>query len=150
MPAPAATATVANRLMVMRGASRSVHQRIGDRVLSGLQLAEEIGDLRVLHRIAGFVDEEILLGDVRDIRRRFVLGKEVIEGLIPAGAKVLRDRLPPLFGAAEDGIDIEDDAPERVDTVAYDLTDSKLCGFIVHRLQQGARNGYFRRRAVRC
>ena len=47
----------------------SVHHRIENRILPVLQLAEEIGNLRVLHRLAGLVDPEILLRDVRNVRR---------------------------------------------------------------------------------
>ena len=62
-----ASAACGGRVSRMR--FRSVQHRIENRVLPGLQLTEEVRDLRVLHRLAGFVDEEILLGDVRDVRR---------------------------------------------------------------------------------
>jgi hypothetical protein len=39
---------------------------------------------------------------------------------------MLGDRIPPLLGVGELGVDIEDHASERIDPVAHNLSDPKL------------------------
>jgi hypothetical protein len=47
----------------------------------------------------------------------------MIEGLVFARADFGRDRSPPLLGIVEDGVDVEDDATERIHAVLDHLTD---------------------------
>ncbi len=82
--------------------------------------------MRVADRLAGVVDQQVLLGHVGDRRGLIVLGQQVVVGLVLAGPDLLRDRQPPLLGVGELGVDVEDDSPEREDPVTDDLTDGEL------------------------
>ena len=55
-----------------------------------------------------------------------VLGEQVIVGLVLVRAHLLGDRQPPFLGVVELGIDVEDDAAERIEAVAHDLADREL------------------------
>src|SRR5512134_2505623 len=88
-----------------------------------LDAGEYLVDLGVSDRLAADVRQEILLGDISNITRLLILGEEVIVRLILDRPDILRDRQPPLLGIGEFGIDIENDAAERVNPVTNDLPD---------------------------
>ncbi len=69
--------------------------------------------------------QQVLLGHVGDVGRLDVLSKQVVVGLIFYRAHILGNRKPPLFAVAEGRVDIEDDAPERMDPMADNVADSK-------------------------
>lgn len=95
-------------------------------VAAVFQAREERRDFRVTNRRSRIVEHQVLLRNIGDIGRLFVFGKQVIVGLILAGTHLFRDRLPPLFGVGEDGIDIIDHAPERVVPVMNNISDLEL------------------------
>src|SRR5437667_2367974 len=78
---------------------------------------EIVLDLRMAHRIAALIVEQILLRYIGDIFGVVVLCEEMVEGLVLAGADVFGDRPPPFFGVREYRIDIEYDTPEREQAV---------------------------------
>ena len=86
-----------------------------------LVLGEQLGELRMPQRLAGLVGQQVLLGDVGDVFGLRVLREQVIEGLLLVRADLLGNRQPPFLGVVELGIDVEDDAAERVEAVAHDL-----------------------------
>ena len=43
---------------------------------------EELGDLRMAHRAAGIIDQQVLLRDVGDVLGFLVLGEQMVIGLI--------------------------------------------------------------------
>lgn len=103
------------------GALASVQNRIARPVAALVVADENLGDLWVPERLAGVVWQQVLLRDVGDVFRLGILGEQMIIGLVLVRAHFLRDRLVPLLGVAEERIDIEHDAPERIDPVPHDL-----------------------------
>ena len=91
------------------------------------KLREIVGHVRVLHRFAGKVRQQVLLRDIGNVVAGLVLGEEMVERLILAGPQFLRDRKPPLLGVGENRIDVEDHPPERVDAMLDDLADREFC-----------------------
>ena len=65
--------------------------------------------------------KQVLLRDVGDVLRLRVLGEQMVVGLLLVRPDLLGDRQPPLLGVVELGIDVEDDAAERIEAVAHDL-----------------------------
>ncbi len=51
--------------------------------------SEQVAQVRVVHRLARGVGHEVLLGHVGHVGALLVLGEEVVEGLVAAGAAVL-------------------------------------------------------------
>lgn len=98
------------------------------KIAAVLQTREHFFDLRMNHRSPALIDQEILLRHISDIRPLFVFCEQVIEGLILMRADLLGNRLPPFFGVGKLRIDIEYDASERMDAVAYDLADMEFGG----------------------
>src|SRR4249920_3089068 len=78
------------------------------------------------HRLAAVVRQKILLGDVGDVFGFVVLGEQMIERLILVRADFSRDRLVPFFRVAEDRINVEHDAAERIKAVTNHLADLKF------------------------
>src|SRR5262249_42538790 len=59
---------------------------------------------------------------ISDILGLRVLREQMVKGLVLARADFCRDRLPPFLGIVEDGVDVEDDATERIHAVLDHLT----------------------------
>lgn len=74
----------------------------------------------------GFVLNEILLGDVRDVGRVLSLGEDMVIGLILAGSNLFGDREPPLLGVIEEGVDIENHTAKGPIAVDHDFADPKF------------------------
>src|SRR5690606_1894078 len=69
------------------------------------------------------VVEQVLLADVGDVGRVLVLSEQVVERLIAARAHLLGDGLVPFLAVGEDRVDVEHDAAEVEQLVAYDVAD---------------------------
>ena len=91
-----------------------------------LEALEEIANLRMADRLAAFVGQKILLGDVGDVFGLLVLGEQMIKRLILRGPDLLGDRLIPFLGVGEDRVHVEDDAAEREEAVPHDLADAEF------------------------
>ena len=111
-----------------RAGAASIQRRIARPVAARFVLDENLGDLRMPDRLAEFVGQQILLGNVGDVFGFRILGEQMIERLILVRPDILRDRQPPFLGIVEFRIDIENHAPERKNPVADDLSDLKLGG----------------------
>ncbi len=95
-------------------------------VVAALQFLEELRHLRVRHRLAGIVGQQVLFGHVGDIGRLRILGQQMVERLVTARPDLFGDRGQPLLGVGEHRVDVEDDAAERVDPVLHHLADGEL------------------------
>jgi hypothetical protein len=67
-------------------------------VKAASQFLEEVRHLRVRHRLAGLVGQQVLFRDVGDIGRLRVLGQQVIKRLVAARADIFGNRGQPLLG----------------------------------------------------
>ena len=101
-------------------------------IVTVLEAVEDQRGLRVGHRFAGFVGQQVLFRDIGGVNALLVLGQQVIEGLILLRTDLLGDRAPPFVGVGELGIDVEDNAAERENPVADDLAYAKFCESSVH------------------
>ena len=84
---------------------------------------EDFGDLRMAHRLAGLVRQQVLLGDIGDIFGFGVFREQMIERLILVRPNLGRNRLVPFLGIVEQRIDVENDPAKRIDAVPHDLAD---------------------------
>jgi invasion protein IalB len=97
------------------------------RPIAALVVAREsFGDLRMPHRLARRVGQQVLLRDVRDVLGFRVLRIEVVERLILARPRLRRDRQPPLLGVVELRVDVEDHAAERKETMLHNFAELEL------------------------
>ncbi len=87
---------------------------------------EPVRNIGMPERLRCFVVQQVLLGDVGDVRRLGVLSVEMIVGLIFPRPHILGDRQPPLLRVRELGVDIEDQAAKRIEAMANHLTDREL------------------------
>jgi hypothetical protein len=52
------------------------------RILTLVHVVEQLGDLRVVHRLTRGIDEQVLLGHIGHIVGLGVLGEQMVEGLV--------------------------------------------------------------------
>ena len=100
--------------------------RLARDVVAALHFLEEMRHLRVRHRLAGLVGQQVLLRDIGDVGGLRVLGQQVIEWLVAARTDLLGDRRQPLLGVGEHRIDVEDHAAEWINSVLHHLPDGEL------------------------
>ena len=101
----------------------SVQRRCARAVAALAVLHERLRDLRMAHRLAGRVGQQILLRHIGDVFGFVVLGEQMIERLVLVRPHLGRDRLVPFLGIVEDRIDVEHHAAERIEAVPDDLAD---------------------------
>src|SRR3984893_16050232 len=101
----------------------SMQQGIAGSVAALLVLLEHLSDLRMAHRFAGRIRQQILLGNIGDIFGLRVLREQMVERLVLERANLRGDRLVPFLSIVELGIDIEHDGAKRKQAVANHLTD---------------------------
>ena len=94
--------------------------------LALLVLFKKLRYLRMTQGLAAIILQEVLLRDVSNVLRLFVLGEQMVERLIFPGTFFLGDGLPPLLGICEFRIYIEYQAAERVESVANNFAHMKL------------------------
>lgn len=107
-------------------AIRSVRPAGLQLVGAGVGADEDFVDLRMAHRIAGCVGQQVLLRDVGDVFGFRVFREQVIERLVLARPDFLRDREPPFLGIGEHRIDVVDHAAKRVAAVLDHLADPEF------------------------
>ncbi len=100
-----------------------VHRRRAGAIAAFAVLDEDFGDLRMAHRLAALVGQQVLLRDIGDVFGLVVFGEQMIERLILVRPHFGRDRLVPFLGIVEHRIDIEHDAAKRIEAVPDDLAD---------------------------
>src|SRR4029077_7745519 len=101
--------------LVQRGRARPI--------AAAAVLDEDFGDLRMPHRLAAIVRQQILLGHIGDVFGLVVLGEQVIERLVLMRSDFRGDRLVPFVGIVEHRIELEHHAAERIEAVPDDLAD---------------------------
>ena len=67
-------------------------------------------------------------GYIGDVFGLGVFGEQVIKRLVLRGSHLRRNRQPPFLGVAESGVDVEDDASERIEPVPNHLADLEFGG----------------------
>jgi hypothetical protein len=97
------------RILIAHPTPRRSIQLIFQRVAAFAELAEQIADIRVIHRLARLVGDQVLLGHIGHVVGVVVFGQQVIERLPLSRARTLGDRVVPFFGVGELGVDVEDD-----------------------------------------
>ena len=75
----------------------------------------------MIDRLSRVILDQVLFGDVGDVVALIVLGQQVVERLLLAGAAVLRNRGIPFVGIVEFRIDVENHPAKRVFAVADHL-----------------------------
>ena len=78
--------------------------------------------------LAAVVQQKVLFRHVGDVFRLVILGKQVIVRLILARTNVFRNCLPPFLGVREFRVDVEHEAPKRIEAVLYDIADLESGG----------------------
>jgi gamma-glutamyltranspeptidase / glutathione hydrolase len=86
-----------------------------------LEIAEQVGEVGMRHRLARIVRQQVLLGHIGHVVALVVLGQQVIERLVLRGAAVLGNGVIPLLGVGKLRIHIENHAAKRVLAVPHDL-----------------------------
>ena len=110
-----------------RALARSVHESIKTRNVSAVDGAfKNFGQLGMTAGVSGFIHQQVLLRHIGDVGRRFILRQEVIVRLVLPRSPVRRNGQPPVLAVVKCGIDIEDDASKRMESVADNLTDFEL------------------------
>ena len=89
---------------------------------------EQLVDLGMAHRLAGIVGQQILLRDVGDILRFFVLGEQVVERLVLRRPHLGGNGEVPFLRVREDRIDVVDHAAKGIEAVLDDLADGESGG----------------------
>jgi len=74
----------------------------------------------------GIIQEQVLFGNVSDIRGFGIFGEEMVKWLVFSRANMFRYRLPPFFGIRELRVHIKNDASERVVSMLNHLADMKF------------------------
>ena len=92
------------------------------RVCAVFERSEEVGDVRVMHRLTGVIRDKVLFRHISHIVALVILGEQVIIRLLFLWPCVLGNRLVPFLSVGEFGIYIENYASERVLTVTDNLT----------------------------
>jgi len=98
-----------------------VHVLRKDFVDAVFELAEKLGQLRMIHGSTGIIHQQILLGNVGDVGGLLVFRKQMIKRLVLARPHAFGNGFPPLIAVAEFRIHVEHDAAERIHPVANDL-----------------------------
>ena len=106
-----------------------------ERVLPVFEGAEHFGDVRMIHRLAGIVGNEVLLGNIGHVIGLIVLGQKVIEGLFLGRAAFLGNGGVPFFRIGKLRIHIKNHAAERMFAVPDNLSEMVFCASGVHNLQ---------------
>ncbi len=88
---------------------------------------ESLVDLRMAHRVARSVGDEVLFRDIGDIFGFGVFGEEMVERLILARPNLFRDRQPPFLRVGKHRVDVVDHTAKWIAAVPDDLTDRELC-----------------------
>ena len=101
-------------------------------IAAGVVGGETFVQFGMAYRFTGRIGDQILLRHIRDIFRLRILGEQMIKRLVLGRANVFGDRLIPFVGVAEGRVDVEHDAAERKDAVAYDLADAVLRLTVLH------------------
>ena len=91
------------------------------------EVREKLLNLRVTHGRGVVIYNQVLLGDIGDVFFFIVLGKEVVKGLLLMRANLGRDRQPPFFGVAEDGVNVVNHPAKGEDAVLDNLSNHKFC-----------------------
>ncbi len=90
------------------------------------QLAKVFCYFRMPDGFTAVVGQQVLFGNVREVRRFGVFRKKMLIGLIFARPHLLWYRQPPFLGVVEGGVDIKNDAPKRKQAVADNLADPEF------------------------
>jgi hypothetical protein len=85
------------------------------------EIAKQIGQIRVVDGLAGFVKHKVLLRDVSDVITLIILGEKVVKGLVLGGAAVLGDGIIPFLRVGKDRVHIKDHTAKRVFAVPDNL-----------------------------
>lgn len=105
----------------------SVHFDAARQVGSVGLLFENLIDLRMPDGLTGRIRFQVLFTHVSDIFRLLVFREKMVKWLVAAGAYVLGNGIPPLFGVAERRVDIENHPPEGINPMPDNLSYSEFC-----------------------
>lgn len=102
------------------------------RVCTILKWPEHVGDVRVVHRLARVVSNQILLGHVSNVVGLIIFGQQVIKRLLANGTAVFGNSLVPLFRVGKLRIHVKNHPAKRVFFVADDLSQMVFCACSQH------------------
>jgi len=94
---------------------------------AGVVAIEVFPELRVAHRLAGFIDQQVLFRHVGDVLGLIIFGQQVIEWLVLVGPHVFRDCVPPFLRVVENRIHVENYAAEWKQSMADNLSYGEFC-----------------------
>jgi gamma-glutamyltranspeptidase/glutathione hydrolase len=110
------------RLLRARSVDRGSVELVFQRVTAFGELAEQVAQIRMIHRLTGVVWDQVLLGNIGHVVGVVVLGQQVVERLTLAGTRALGDRVIPFVGVGKLRVDIEHHTAKRVFLVPHHLT----------------------------
>jgi len=84
----------------------------------------------VANRAVFAIGKQILLADIGCVIAVGIFREEMIEGLFFVGAHFGWDGFIPFVGIVEFGININNDATERIDAMTYNRTNTKILRFL--------------------
>ena len=106
--------------------SGSVARFAAQRVALALDALEQLLDVGMPDRAVLGVCHQVLLADIGGVVAVSIFGQQMIERLVLVRAHLGRDRLLPLVGVVELGIDVDHHASERIEAVADNLADGEI------------------------
>ncbi len=109
--------------VLRRSRDASMHHRRARAVAALAVLHEHFRDLRMPHRLAAGVRQQILFGDIGDVFGLIVLGEQMIERLILVRPVLRRESTRTIRRYCRNRIDVEHDAAKRIQAVPDDLAD---------------------------
>src|SRR5208337_1809665 len=77
-------------------------------------------------RLGELIGQQVLLRNIGDVLSVLVLGIKTVERLVFRGPDLGRNGQPPLLRVGEDGVNVENDAPERIDPALDDLSNAEF------------------------
>ena len=115
-----------------------------------LETVKHIINVRMANGAIFTIGKQILLTNIGRVIAVGVFREKMIEGLFFVGAHFGCDGFIPFVGIVEFGININNDATERIDAMTYNRTNTKFCVFIVYKVMMPVSGARVRARIKRA
>ena len=96
------------------------------------EFTEQIGQVGVIDRLAAIIGDKVLLRDIGDVIGLIVFGQQMVKRLFFRRSRLFGDGGVPFISVGKLRVDIENDTPKRVFTMANHLTETEFCRAFQH------------------
>jgi len=86
----------------------------------------------VIDRLAAIIGDKVLLRDIGDVIGLIVFGQQMVKRLFFRRSRLFGDGGVPFISVGKLRVDIENDTPKRVFTMANHLTETEFCRAFQH------------------